>query len=362
MSWLNDVYWNNPIQDWAIALAVCIAVTVGLRLVLAFATSRLDKLARRTANYVDNAVIEALGHTNKLTLLVVGIVVAKSFITVPAGAETVLEKLMIAVLVIQAGLWIVHTATAWLKHYRDRQMDTDRSTATAVGVISFVVQAATWTMVLLIILSNLGVNITALITGLGIGGIAVALALQNVFSDLFASLTIVFDKPFVIGDFLIVGEHLGTVEHVGLKTTRLRSLSGEQLVFANSDLLASRLRNYGRMFERRVLFNIGVTYQTPQNLLEEIPAIIQQAIEDQPKTRFDRSNFARFGDFALLFETVYFMLDPDYNLYMATQERINLQIRERFEAAGIEFAYPTQTLLLQKTAAGEASPGGDTAT
>jgi len=202
--------------------------------------------------------------------------------------------------------------------------------------------------VLLMALENFGVNITTFITGLGVGGVAVALAVQNILGDLFASLSIVLDKPFVIGDSLAVGEFQGTVEHVGLKTTRLRSLGGEQLIFSNGELTKSRMRNYGRMAERRVVFKIGVTYDTPREKLAQIPAWIKQIITEQPQTRVDRSHFAAYGDFALTFETVYYVLSPDYNTYMDIQQTINLKIHERFEKEGIEFAFPTQTLILER--------------
>jgi small-conductance mechanosensitive channel len=198
------------------------------------------------------------------------------------------------------------------------------------------------------ILDNMGFNITALVAGMGVGGIAVALAVQTILGDLFASLSIVLDKPFVVGDFLIIGDLLGSVEYVGLKTTRLRSLSGEQLIFSNSDLLTSRIRNYGRMFERRVVFNIGVTYQTPRDKLIKIPEIIRTAVETQDKTRFDRSHFKEYGNFSLNYESVYYIQGSDYNMYMDIQQDINLYIHEQFENEGIEFAYPTQTLFIQQ--------------
>jgi len=204
-----------------------------------------------------------------------------------------------------------------------------------------------WLAVFLLTLDNLGYDVTALIAGLGVGGVAVALAVQNILGDLFASLSILVDKPFVIGDFLIIDDYMGSVEHVGLKTTRIRSLSGEQLIFSNSDLLKSRLRNYGRMYERRVAFTIGVTYETPREKLKLIPGILQTAIEAQEKTRFDRSHFAKYGDFALNFETVYYVLGPDYNLYMDIQQAINLQLHEQFESLAIDFAYPTQVVHLR---------------
>jgi small-conductance mechanosensitive channel len=174
-----------------------------------------------------------------------------------------------------------------------------------------------------------------------------------VLGDLFASLSIVLDKPFVIGDFIIVGDHMGSVERVGLKTTRVRSLSGEQLVFSNSDLLNSRIRNYKRMFERRVGFTVGVTYQTPPDLLERAPGIIREIIEAEEGVRFDRSHFMQFADSSLNIETVYYVLSPDYNTYMDVHQRIGLAVFRRFGEEGLDFAYPTQTVFLEQTAAAE---------
>ncbi|MDZ7632343.1 MAG: mechanosensitive ion channel family protein [Gemmatimonadaceae bacterium] len=214
-------------------------------------------------------------------------------------------------------------------------------------------QALIWSAVLLVALSNLGVNITAFIASLGVGGVAVALATQNILGDLFSSLAIVLDKPFVIGDFIVVGDMAGTVEKVGLKTTRLKSLSGEQLIFSNADLLSSRVRNFKRMQERRILFKLGVTYQTPRAMLERIPVMLRAAVEAQSNVRFDRAHFLAFGDFSLDFEVVYFVLSADFNRYMDVQQLINFSIHEQFEAAGVEFAYPTQTLVLTRPATAE---------
>jgi small-conductance mechanosensitive channel len=180
-----------------------------------------------------------------------------------------------------------------------------------------------------------------------VGGIAVALAAQNILGDLFASLSIVFDKPFVLGDFIIIGDSMGTVEQIGLKTTRIRSLSGEQLIFSNNDLLSSRIRNFKRMQERRVVFSVGVVYQTTKAQLETIPGILREAVEAQDSTRFDRAHFKEFGDFSLNFEVVYHVLTPDFGKYMDVQQAINFVIFERFDELGIEFAYPTQSIHLQ---------------
>jgi small-conductance mechanosensitive channel len=187
-----------------------------------------------------------------------------------------------------------------------------------------------------------------LIAGLGVGGIAVALAAQNILGDLFASLSIVVDKPFVVGDFIVIDDFLGTVDRIGLKTTRLRSLSGEQLIFSNADLLKSRIRNYRFMRERRIVFSFGVEYETPLPALETIPGTVREIIEAQERTRFDRAHFKSYGASALDFEVVYYVLVPEFNTYMDIQQAINFELFRRFADAGIGFAYPTQKLYVSR--------------
>jgi small-conductance mechanosensitive channel len=254
-------------------------------------------------------------------------------------------SIAMAALILQLTLWVVALVDYFLARTQARDMEENAARVTTLRAVSFVVKLVLAAIATLLILDNIpGVQITALVASLGITGIAVALAVQNILSDLFASLSIVLDKPFVIGDFIIVDTYLGTVEHIGLKTTRLRSLSGEQLVFSNNDLLKSRVRNYKHMAERRVVFSIGVTYQTPAEKLKQIPPMIREIIESMETVRFDRAHFQGYGDFALKFEVVYYVLDPDYARYMDIQQAINLAIYESFENEGIEFAYPTQTL------------------
>jgi small-conductance mechanosensitive channel len=230
----------------------------------------------------------------------------------------------------------------------------DPAGATTLTALTVLARIGLWAALLLLALDNVGIDITTLVAGLGIGGVAIALATQNILGDLFASLSIVLDKPFVVGDFIIVGDLLGTVEHVGLKTTRVRSLSGEQLVFSNADLLGSRIRNYKRMVERRIVFSLGVTYQTSEEQLASIPGMLRGIIAAEPGVRFDRAHFKEYGDSALTFEVVYFVLDPDYNVYMDTQERINFAIFRRFAGDGIDFAYPTRTVHLHPAGATDA--------
>jgi small-conductance mechanosensitive channel len=248
---------------------------------------------------------------------------------------------------IQVGFWLVSLMIWGLERYRDREMEKDDAgVATAVGALAFLGRVVIWTLVLLTGLSMLGFDIGPALAGFGLGGIAVALAVQNILGDLFASLSIIFDRPFVVGDFIVVGSEAGTVEHVGLKTTRVRSLSGEQLVFSNSDLLASRVRNFKRMSERRILFRFGVEYGSGIDQLRAIPGIVREIIDEIENIRFDRAHFASFGDSSLDFEVVYYITLADYNAYMDAQQTINFELYRRLEELGVGFAFPTRTVHL----------------
>jgi small-conductance mechanosensitive channel len=226
------------------------------------------------------------------------------------------------------------------------QGESEGARAMTRAMLTFIGRLGLWSLVTLLILDNMGLNVTALVASLGIGGVAVALAAQNILGDLFASLSIALDKPFVLNDFIIVDDLMGTVEHVGLKTTRIRSLSGEQIVLANNDLLKSRIRNYGRMSERRAIFSIGVTYDTPADALEALPGVIRAAIEAQPGVRFDRAHFKGFGVHSLDFEAVYYVLDPGFTTYMDVQQAINLRLVRELHARGIHFALPARMVQL----------------
>ncbi|MCB0033710.1 MAG: mechanosensitive ion channel family protein [Anaerolineales bacterium] len=228
-------------------------------------------------------------------------------------------------------------------------MEDHAAQVTTMRALAFVAKFVIYSIVLLVALDNVpGVEITTLIASLGIGGVAVALAVQNILGDLFASLSISLDKPFVIGDFITVGDDAGQVEQIGLKTTRLRSISGEQLIFSNSDLLNSRVRNYKRMQERRIVFSFGVVYSTPAAQLEEIPRRVQEIIEQQENARFDRAHFKSFGNSSLDYEVVYYVLSNDYALYMTIQQAINLALYRLFQEQEIEFAFPTRTVYVNQ--------------
>jgi small-conductance mechanosensitive channel len=343
---LTDTFYGNEVRSWLIALAVSAGVLVALRLVERVLIVRVQQLAKRTRTMADDIIIGSLRKTKFLFLLVVAVFAGSLSLDLEPDVRAILLSTAMIATLIQMGVWVSTGLQICLEHYR--ATEEDGANRTTMNALSFIGRLLLWVVVFVLVIDNLGVDVTALVAGMGIGGIAVALAVQNILGDLFASLSIVLDKPFVNGDFIVVGDMAGSVEHVGIKTTRIRSISGEQLVFSNSDLLQSRVRNFGRMEQRRVVFSLGFTYQTPADKLERIPSLVQAAIESQQNVRFDRSHFASYGDFALNFETVYYVGSSDYTQHMDILQAVNLQIYRTFEEEGIEFAYPTQTLFVAK--------------
>jgi small-conductance mechanosensitive channel len=354
MEILESTLLGNPVRSWLVAAGVTLLVAALLRLFVRVLLARVQDLASRTSIPYDDALVRALRRTGWLFILAVAIRIGLEGISLPPVVESWIDRLVLFAVLLQVGLW----ASSWmgdvLDAWRRRRFADDPEALSSYNLLRYAALVLVWSAVLLLFLDNVGIDVTALIAGLGVGGIAIALALQSLLGDLFASLSIVLDKPFLVGDFLIVDDKLGTVESIGLKTTRLRSLSGEQLVFANADLLDSRIRNYGRMQERRAVFRFGVVYGTDPAKLRAIPGIVRESIEALENTRFDRSHFKSFGDSSLEFETVYYMTVPDYNSYMDVQQAINLTLFERFAAEGIEFAFPTRTVYSHAVASGPA--------
>lgn len=342
--WIDQQLFGNALAAWSAALGLFTFVWAALHLLRHVLTKRVERLAAGTGSTAWRLAGHVVARTQSWFFLAIALLAATRVLELPGSIDTALTRGIALTLVLQLGFWLSAALGKFLDLRRERQLAEDPSAVAAIDVLGFVARLAVWSVVLLVFLDNAGINITTLIAGLGVGGIAVALAAQTVLGDLFASLSIVLDKPFAVGDFLSIDEYLGNVEHVGLKTTRLRSLSGEQLVFSNTDLLGSRIRNYGRMFERRIVFSLGVTYQTQADELRAIPGMVRSIIEANEHVRFDRAHLKELGDFALLYEVVYHVLSPDYSLYMDIQQTVNLGIIERFAASGIEFAYPTQTL------------------
>ncbi len=345
MDFLNTSFYGNSLKQWGIALAALCVSYLLFRFLIRTVIHRLLGLAEKTKIEWDDVILDLFkNRTKNLLLLMFSLYIGSLFLTLPEKAGEAIHAVATVALFLQAAIWSNGFIMELIK--RVEKGPESESTYTA---ISFIARVILWSLIILLILHNLGVNVTALVASLGVGGIAVALAVQNILADLFASMTIVLDKPFVIGDFIIVGDLMGTVEHVGLKTTRIRSISGEQIAFTNNDLLSSRIRNFKRMWERRVVFSVGVTYETSREKVENIPLMLKKIIESHEQARFDRAHFSKFGDSALIYEMVYFVKDPDYTIYMDIQQSINIEIFRRFNEEGIEFAYPTQTLYLSKS-------------
>jgi small-conductance mechanosensitive channel len=332
------------------ALGIAAAVFLVLLSARQIVVRRLGKAAEKTATGVDSLLVALARRTQLLVIAGVALYAGSLYLQIPPGQERTLRAVAELALFLQIALWASVAIDFWVARQR-RRMDHDATSVALAGVLRFVGKLVLWALLLLMALDNLGVNVTALITGLGIGGVAVALALQNVLGDLLASLSIVLDKPFVLGDAITVDTLTGTVESIGLKTTRLRAVSGEQLIFANSDLLKSRVHNWKRMAERRVALAFGVPHGTPPDAVERIPGILRGLIESQDLVRFDRAHFKGLGASSLDFEAVYWMLTPDYNLHMDRQQAILLGLLRAFEREGIAFATPPQTVLLAQPAA-----------
>lgn len=342
------IIYHNPLEDWLMGIGIAVLFFLSVLAAKRIFHRKLTAFAAKTITIWDDLLAELIGRLNVVFLLGLALFFGSLKVALPDTADTILGHVLGIVTLLQVAILSSHTVNFWVGRFRKQKLESHAGAVTTLTSVGFVLRMMIWAILLLIGLDNLGVNITTLIAGLGISGIAVALAIQNILGDLFASFSIVLDKPFVIGDFIIIGDYMGSVEHVGLKTTRIRSLSGEQLIFSNADLLTSRIRNYKRMFERRVVFSIGVVYQTPYEKVSQIPEMIRSAVEKNLQVRFDRAHFNTFGDYALQFEVVYWIQNPDYNVYMDIQQAINLDILKQFDAAGISFAYPTQTLLVQQ--------------
>jgi small-conductance mechanosensitive channel len=341
---LERPLYGGTLTQWAVALGLAAVIVLVVALVKPILIRRLGAMSKHTRLALDDALVQALGATQLLLVAVVALDIGSQTLELPPRAHKLLDSAATVAVFLQIGLWLSALLAFWLKKSQAHAVGTNAGAATSLSAVGFVGRIVLWAVIALLTLDNLGINITTLIAGLGIGGIAVALAVQNILGDLFASLSIVIDKPFVIGDFIIVDNYMGTVEHVGLKTTRIRSLDGEQIVFSNSDLLKTRIRNYKRMYERRIVFSFGVTYSTPPAKLQKIPELVRGLIEGHKNVRFERSHFFRFGASSLDFETIYWVLTPDYKVYLDIQQAVNLALLQAFEQDGIAFAYPTQTL------------------
>jgi small-conductance mechanosensitive channel len=342
---LSQTYFGNTVLNYIIALGIFIVGIIVIKIFKTIVLNRLKKWSESTETQIDDFLVRGIQRTVVPLLYLGAFYLAIEYLKIDPDTMGIINKIAVIIFTFFLLRAISSVIRFSLSAYV-RKKGGEESREKELRGISTIIGLVIWTVGLVFLLDNLGFRVSAVITGLGIGGIAVALAAQAILGDLFAYFVIFFDRPFEIGDFIIVGDKLGSVEYIGLKTTRVRSLSGEQLVFSNKDLTDSRIHNYKKMERRRVLFQLGVIYQTTLEQVKEIPGIVRQIIEKQEDTAFDRGHFAKYGDFSLNFEFVYYVIGADYNKYMDIQQAINLEIYKAFEEKGIEFAYPTQTLFM----------------
>jgi len=345
---LHFEFLGNPILNWGYSLVTFLVTLTVLPIIRGFIAARrrswtaLDKVKVHTAIELATLLVE---RTSRVFLFAVALFLASRHLVFPPRLETVVEIVIVCLFWLQVGLWGMASVRFGIDVRRARNAELDSMLTGSLDVILFCAGLIIWAMVMLLALDNLGVQIKPLLAGLGIGGIAVALAVQTVLSDVLASVSIALDKPFGVGDSLTIDTFQGTVEHIGVKSTRLRSLSGEQIILANADIIKARVRNFGRMGDRRALFQFGVNYDTPTDVLAKIPGEIRKIVEAQANTRFDRCHLLTYGDTALQYELVYFMTNPDFAVYADTQQAINLALLDRLRELKVQLAAPTRGLV-----------------
>ncbi|AWH86554.1 mechanosensitive ion channel protein MscS [Flavobacterium album] len=341
----NATFLGNPAKDWFIVTGIITGLMILLKVVKLLVIRRIKKWASGTSTSWDDFIIKMIERNVLPILYVAAFYFPLMSLDFSASAANILQVAFLIVLT----FFILRTISATFKKFIftfiSREEDSETKEKQAAGLI-VVANIIIWVLGIIFLIDNLGYNVTTLIAGLGVGGIAIALAAQAVLGDLFSYFVIFFDRPFEIGDFVTLDSEAGVIEYIGIKTTRIRTLSGEQLICSNTDLTNSRLHNYKRMEKRRVVFKLGVTYQTPQEQLRLIPEIVKSIIEATPEVQLDRGHFSAFNDSSLDFEFVYYVLSPDYTIYMDRQQKIYLDIVAKFEAEHIDFAYPTRTLFI----------------
>jgi small-conductance mechanosensitive channel len=345
---LQFEFLGNAVMNWGLAVVTFLVTLTVLPIIKGFIAARRrswtpnDKVQFHSAIELTTLLV---ARTRRVFLFAVALFLASRHLVFPPRFERVIEIVIVCLFWLQVGLWGMASVRFGIDQRRVRSTELDSLLTGSMDVLMFCAGLVIWAMVMLLALDNLGVQIKPLLAGLGIGGIAIALAVQTVLGDLLASMSIALDKPFGVGDSLTVGDYQGTVEHIGVKSTRLRSISGEQIIIANADIIKARVRNFGRMGDRRAVFQFGVNYDTPTDVLAAIPAEVRKIVEAQGNTRFDRCHFLTYGDTALQFELVYFMTKSDFALYADTQQAINLALLDRLRELKVQLAAPTRALV-----------------
>ena len=343
----HQLFLTNTLAEWLIAGIVSVAVWSGLWVVRRLIASRYKNYSAGQHRLPVRLIAYLAGNTKQFLFVAVALDVAQAGLTLPDRIQHAVSATVLILLLLQLGLW-AGGAVRFYVETKELERGADRAFAGSMDIINFVTRMLIWSLLVLVALDNFGINITALLAGLGVGGVAVALALQNVLGDLFASLSIALDKPFIVGDRLVIDTFAGDVEHIGIKTTRLRSETGEQIILSNADILKSRVRNFGRAEEQRSLTSIRVTYDTPPDKLRRIPALLEGIVREHSNARFERCHLKTLGEVALHFELSYFVRQPSLNPLLDLQQAVNFRILDEFRNMGVEFDYPTQRIIIAR--------------
>lgn len=336
------------VQKLIIATGLFLTISILAWFIRLVVLVRLESLAKKTIRQFDDTFVEAIQSIRPWVYNLFALYIALQLYTLPAMVDQVVTGLLYFAFVWQ-GIAVIKCFVRYaVANYVEKDEDgdgiVDPAAATASDLITMIASILLWVLGTIFVLSNIGIEVTSLIAGLGIGGVAIAFALQGVLGDLFASFSIYFDKPFRIGDYVVIGADSGTVEKIGIKSTRIRTLQGEELVVSNAELTSVRVQNFKKMEERRISSQFGITYETPQEKVQMVNGIVERAFEDIAGARLDRVHFTTFADSALLFDVVYHIESADYPDYLDAQQKFNYTLMERFAELGIEFAYPTQTI------------------
>jgi len=311
----------------------------------------IAKWAGKTKTTLDDEIIRSIKTIAILLLIILGVYYAVSSLTIVAESEysTQINQIFAILSILLTAFAITRVSNVLINWYMTRRTELQSSmNSHLLFIFKKIIQLIVYVIAFLIILSVLTIDLSGVVVGLGVGGIAIALAIQNTLSDVFSAFSKYFDRPFEIGDFVVIGEQAGTVTNIGIKSTRVQLLQGEELVISNKELTSAQVRNFKKLEKRRVTFTIGVTFDTPTAKLKKIPEIITAIINKQELVNIDRVHFSEFGDFSLKFEVVYYVQVADYTKYMDVQQAINFAIKEEFEKENIEIAFPTQTIQINK--------------
>ncbi len=349
---LDQVHFNDTLLDYFIAASIIAIGTLMIRVIKGTLLRGISSWAKRTKTPFDDLILNSIDRFGFPALYFLVIYMGLKILQLPLRGQHILNIAVIVVITYFIIRLISSVLHLLLRSYVGRQEKGEKNVK-QLGGLMLIINMVIWVIGALFLFDNMGYDITAVVAGLGIGGIAVALAAQNILGDLFNYFVIFFDRPFEIGDFIVVDQKSGTVEYIGIKTTRVRALSGEQLVFPNSDLTGSRLHNYKRMQTRRIAFKFGVVQETPLDRLREIPLFVRSIVEQQRETVFDRAHFASYGDSSLDFEVVYTLRSADYNIYMDVQQAINLAILQEFQERNIALKDPNRMIAMMDRSDGK---------